>query len=74
MAGDDALALQPNDTSATENRDPGKEMGPIESFGFGALVSVTGLPFAIPYIAALDRILRVDLTSFEASMVLVEAK
>ncbi len=47
------------------------ELGFVQAFNLGAVVSVTGLPFAVPYIAALDRILRTELTTSSAAFVLI---
>jgi len=35
---------------------------PLTAFGFGAVINLIGLPFALPYFAALDQILKADLT------------
>jgi cytochrome c biogenesis protein CcdA len=35
---------------------------PLKAFGVGAIINIVGLPFALPYFAALDQILKADLT------------
>ena len=41
-------------------------LGPVAGFTLGATINVVGLPFAIPYFAAIDQILKVDLTASQA--------
>jgi cytochrome c biogenesis protein CcdA len=44
---------------------------PLSAFGIGAVVNLVGIPFALPYFAAIDQILKADLSSFEAVVLLV---
>jgi len=44
---------------------------PGSAFGMGALINVVGLPFAIPYFAVLDQILKADFTWGPALTVLL---
>jgi len=46
------------------------EPGLIASFGQGALLNLVGLPFAVPYFAALDQVLKADLDWAGAVLVL----
>jgi len=39
-----------------------ERLGPLKAFGIGAVINIIGLPFALPYFAALDQILKADLT------------
>ena len=39
-----------------------KELSPIMAFGFGAIINFIGIPFALPYFAAIDQILKADLS------------
>lgn len=39
-----------------------ERLAPLRCFGIGAVINVIGLPFALPYLAALDQILKADLT------------
>ena len=40
---------------------PGWELTPVKCLGFGAVVNFIGAPFALPYIGAVDQILKADL-------------
>ena len=42
---------------------PDWELTPAKCFGFGAVLNLIGVPFALPYFAAIDQILRADLSS-----------
>ncbi len=46
-------------------------MGPASGFLTGAIVNLIGIPFAVPYFAALSQILKADLTAAGALGVLV---
>jgi len=35
---------------------------PVKAFGLGAVINFVGIPFALPYFAALNQILKADLT------------
>ena len=39
-----------------------EQLTPLKAFGLGAVINIIGLPFALPYFAALDQILKADLT------------
>ncbi len=41
---------------------PEWELTPLKCFGFGMVVNFIGVPFALPYFAAVDQILKADLT------------
>jgi len=41
------------------------------AFAFGALVNFIGIPFAVPYFAAIDQILKTDLSTTEAVLMLL---
>ena len=47
------------------------ELGPVKAFGFGAIINFIGIPFALPYFAALDQILKADFSTFQALQVLI---
>ena len=47
-----------------------ERLGPLKSFGIGAIINIIGLPFALPYFAALDQILKADLTVTDSVMVI----
>jgi cytochrome c biogenesis protein CcdA len=42
----------------------------LTAFGFGAIINFIGIPFAIPYFAAIDQILKADLSVTESIMAL----
>ena len=50
---------------------PSSKLTLATAFGFGAIVNFVGLPFAVPYFAALDQILKADLSATDALVVLV---
>lgn len=43
----------------------------LSAFGFGAMVNFIGIPFAVPYFAAIDQILKTDLTIAQSVLMLV---
>jgi len=47
-----------------------EQLTPLKAFGIGAIINIIGLPFALPYFAALDQILKADLTVSDSVMVL----
>ena len=47
------------------------ELTPASAFGTGAVVNFVGMPFALPYFAALDQVLKSDLTAMQALGMLV---
>lgn len=46
-------------------------LSPLKAFGLGAIVNFLGTPFALPYFAVLGQILKADLPTFDAILVLV---
>ena len=40
----------------------------VSAFGFGAVINFIGIPFAIPYFAAIDQILKADFSATQAVM------
>lgn len=47
-----------------------RTLTPLSAVGLGAIVNFMGLPFALPYFAALDQILKADLTPTSSLIVL----
>jgi cytochrome c biogenesis protein CcdA len=47
------------------------ELTVLSSFGFGAVVNFIGIPFAVPYFAAIDQILKTDLSTTKAVLMLL---
>lgn len=56
---------------ASEERNPKTALGTPACFGYGALINFIGAPFALPYLAAVDRILEADLSTPAALGVLI---
>jgi cytochrome c biogenesis protein CcdA len=56
-----------------ENKKPqnNADLTPFKSFGLGAIVNFIGIPFALPYFAAIDHILKADINPMQAIWVLV---
>ncbi len=53
-----------------EEKNPSAQLTPAYCFGFGAIVNFTGVPFALPYFAAINQILKANL-SVESSLMLL---
>lgn len=54
-------ALASRGGKASEERRPESELSPGVCFGYGAIINFIGVPFAVPYFAAIDQILMADL-------------
>jgi cytochrome c biogenesis protein CcdA len=52
---------------ASEAKTPEKPLAPAYCFGYGAVINFIGVPFALPYFAATDQILKANL-SVESSV------
>lgn len=65
-------ALASRGGKASENKTPEAELTPAFCFGYGAIVNFIGVPFALPYFAAVDQILKADL-SVESSLAALTA-
>ena len=48
-----------------------EQLTPLKAFGIGAIINIVGLPFALPYFAALDQILKADLTVADSALVII---
>lgn len=55
--------------AATTNKPPW-HLTPLRCLGFGAIISFARAPFALPYLAAVDQILKADLTSSDSLVAL----
>lgn len=44
---------------------------PLSAFGFGAVINFIGIPFAVPYFAAIDQILKADFSTTQAVLMLL---
>jgi cytochrome c biogenesis protein CcdA len=63
-------ALGSRDGGASQEKEPEFEFTPLTCFGFGAIVNFVGVPFAVPYFAALDQVLSANLSQQESLTVL----
>jgi cytochrome c biogenesis protein CcdA len=63
-------ALASRDGKASEEKTPERELTPAYCFGYGAVVNFIGVPFALPYFAAVDQILKANLST-ETSVLVV---
>ncbi len=63
-------ALRPPQAKATQDK-PNWQLTPTRCFGYGVLTGALGVPFAVPYIAAIDQILKADLDAAASMAVLV---
>lgn len=55
----------------SERVEVGGRLTPLKAFGLGAVINFVGAPFALPYFAALDQILKADLSTLAALVVLL---
>ena len=58
-----------NATSQKRNENEGT-ITPLKAFGMGAIINFIGTPFALPYFAVIDQILKADLTTNEVLVIL----
>jgi len=56
----------PKNRPAKHPQERAPSLTPLKAFGFGALVNFVGIPFAVPYFAAIDQILKADVSSIGA--------
>ena len=59
---------------SAENKDPEEKtssLSPISAFGFGMVINFIGMPFAVPYFAALSQILKTDPSFLQAFFMLL---
>jgi cytochrome c biogenesis protein CcdA len=65
------LAAVSTKKSGRKNADePEWKMTPLSCFGFGAVLNFIGIPFALPYFAAVDQIIKANLSFIESTAVL----
>lgn len=58
--------LLPGKQPAKKSFDEDKSLSAVGAFGIGATINLIGMPFAIPYFAALDQILKANLSWAES--------
>ena len=59
---------------SADNKDPEERtssLSPISAFGFGMVINFIGIPFAVPYFAALSQILKTDPSFLQAFFMLL---
>jgi len=56
------LALPTKRQGAPTATEPQRELSPVKCFGTGAVINFVGIPFALPYFAAVDQLLKAELT------------
>ena len=65
------VAWRSRSTNKQDKAKPQNEqLTPLKAFGTGALINIIGLPFALPYFAALDQVLKANLTVTDSIMVI----
>ena len=64
------FAIPMKKKGAPAANEPEWELTPAKCFGFGAIVNFIGIPFALPYFAVVDQILKADLSSAASLTVL----
>jgi cytochrome c biogenesis protein CcdA len=65
------VALGSRKTTGKRPDENTPELTVLSSFGYGAVVNFIGIPFAVPYFAAIDQILKTDLSTMEAVLMLL---
>jgi cytochrome c biogenesis protein CcdA len=65
-----AAALSSRDGNASKEKEPQGELTPVYCFGYGAVVNFIGVPFALPYLAAVDQLLKANLSTESSLLVL----
>lgn len=65
------VVFVPSKAKAKKEPEQKAQLTAFSALGYGAIVNFVGIPFALPYFAAIDRILKEDFTMFESISVLV---
>jgi len=65
------VTLQTKKEGAPVADEPEWELTPMKCLGFGAFVNFIGIPFALPYFAVVDQLLKADLSMPESLATLV---
>lgn len=61
-------------SASADEREPGEksqQLTPVSAFGAGVIINFVGIPFAVPYFAALSQVLKADLNFHESLAVLL---
>ena len=64
------LAFNVSNASSQKRNENEGEITPLKAFGMGAIINFIGIPFALPYFAVIDQMLKADLTTNEALVIL----
>lgn len=64
------MVLPTRKKGAPTAAEPEWELTPAKCFGFGAIVNFVGIPFALPYFAVVDQLLKADLSMTGSLVVL----
>ena len=64
------IALRSRSDTGKRPDETSLSLTPAKSFGVGATVNFIGIPFAVPYFAALSQILKTDISEFEVVLAL----
>jgi len=65
------LALKTTKDSGKRPDEEGPQFTLLGAFGFGAVVNFIGIPFAVPYFAAIDQVLKADYSTLEAVLMIL---
>jgi cytochrome c biogenesis protein CcdA len=63
-------ALAARDGKASEQKEPESELTPVYCFGYGSVINFIGVPFALPYFAVVNQVLKANL-SVESSVLVL---
>jgi cytochrome c biogenesis protein CcdA len=64
-------ALAARDGKASEQKEPEGELTPVYCFGYGTVINFIGVPFALPYFAVVNQVLKANLSVESSVLVLV---
>ena len=56
---------------ADTEKEHSEQLTPLKAFGFGAIINFIGIPFALPYFAAIDQVLKANLSVVDSLLVLL---
>jgi len=63
-------ALAARDGKASKQKEPERELTPVYCFGYGAVINFIGVPFALPYFAVVNQLMKANL-SVESSLLVL---
>ena len=64
------VALKARDGGASQQEEPPGQLTPVYCFGYGAMINFIGVPFAVPYFAAVNQVLKANLSTESSVLVL----